>query len=257
MVSGWRAPVFELGTAGLTAALVFYFFANEEPAHEQPKNRPAHHEKLFPVSSLWIFFLAAAFAFSLRDFTGSSMGSLGSLFLQKAHRLNPSATGWILSTIFVASAISNPLFGRLSDRGLIKWMLVALGAAAVVVFSFPHVPVRFSAIVLAVYGFFFMASYPMVEGALMASMPHHVRGRIFGIFITVGGIVGNLAHWMMGAYVKHLGPAATRVESYYGVYAILACLLLLALLGLPCLLKVAKSGVQRSEIAPVFATLKD
>jgi MFS family permease len=257
MISGWRAPVLELGMAGLIAALAFYFFADEEPAHEQPKNRPVHHDKLFPISSLWIFFLAAAFAFSLRDFTGSSMGSLGSLFLQKAHRLNPSATGWILSTIFVASAISNPLFGRLSDRGLIKWMLVALGTAALVVFGFPHVPVRFSAIVLAVYGFFFMASYPMVEGALMASMPHHVRGRIFGIFITVGGIVGNLAHWMMGAYVKHLGPAATRVESYYGVYAILACLLLLALLGLPCLLKVAKSGVQRSEIAPVFATLKD
>src|SRR4051812_22813322 len=212
-VAGWRAPVFELGLAGILMALLFYRLADEEAAPEKPLRFEPHHDKLFPTPLLWTLFIMAAFAFSMRDFTGSSMGSLGSLFLQKAHGLDPGATGRILSTIFLASAVSNPLFGKLSDKGVVKWTTFALATAALVVLAFPHFPVRFAAPVLAFYGFFFMASYPMVEGALMASLPHHVRGRVFGFFITIGGIVGNLAHWIMGAYVKHLGEAAARVES--------------------------------------------
>lgn len=240
MISGWRAPVLELGIAGVLTALAFYLFAEEEPEHPGLRPETIRHEKLFPTFTLWAIFLLAAFAFSLRDFSGSSMGSLGSLFLQKAHGLDPGTTGWILSTIFVASAISNPLFGRLSDNGLVKWTITALSIAGLAALAFPHFPAKLAPLVLAVYGFFFMASYPMVEGALMSAMPHHFRGRVFGIFITVGGIVGNLAHWIAGAYVKHLGPSSARVESYYGIYTMLGLFIGLSLIGLPCLLAVRK-----------------
>jgi MFS family permease len=232
--AGWRAPVLELGLFGVAAAIVFLFLADEEPPHE-PHSTAIVGSGLFPTASLWLLFIASAFAFSLRDFTGSSMGSLGSLFLQNAHGLSTSATGSILATIFVASAISNPLFGGLSDRGVGRWTSLALGIAAVIVFAFPRFPVKAAPIVFPIYGFFFMASYPMVEGALMSSVPHQIRGRVFGVFITIGGILGNVAHWAMGAYVKNLGPASARVESYYSIYAVLSGLLLISLLGLPCL----------------------
>lgn len=248
--AGWRQPVLELGLAGVVMAFLFYKFADEEPEHVIQQGRVASGEKLFANPVMWGVFLLSAFAFSLRDFTGSSMGSLGSLFLQKAHHLDPGITGWILSTIFVASAISNPLFGRLSDKGLVKWTIVALSTAGLVVVAFPHLPVKISGFALAFYGFFFMASYPMVEGALMAAMPHHFRGRVFGIFLTVGGIVGNLAHWLMGAYVKHLGSASAHVESYYGIYALLGLLIGLSLIGLPCLL-----AVNRRESIPMATQL--
>jgi MFS family permease len=254
-ISGWRTPVLELGILGIAVALLFYWLADEEPAHSQ-KIQP-DHDKLFPTPLLWTLFIIAAFAFSLRDFTGSSMGSLGSLFLQKAHGLDPAVTGRILSTIFLASAISNPLFGKLSDRGLVKWTTFALGTAALTVLAFPHFPVRFAALVLPFYGFFFMASYPMVEGALMGSRPHHVRGRVFGFFITIGGIVGNLAHWIMGAYVKHLGDAATQVPSYFGIYAVLALLIGFSLVGLPCLRALRNREIGSGEMAPALATQKN
>jgi MFS family permease len=154
--------------------------------------------------------------------------------------------------IFVASAISNPLFGGLSDRGVGRWTTFALGLAAIFVIAFPHFPVKASPLVFAVYGFFFMASYPMVEGALMGSVPHQIRGRVFGVFITVGGILGNVAHWAMGAYVKELGPAGTRVESYYGIYGALAALLLLSLIGLPCLRALRRREAAEGELVPAF-----
>src|SRR5437899_5484686 len=80
-----------------------------------------------------------------------------------------------------------------------------------------------------------MSSYPMVEAALMESVPDETRGRVFGLFITVGGLVGNLSHWAVGAWVKQLGERAFAPESYFGGYGFLASLLLLSLLGLPCL----------------------
>lgn len=247
--SGWRTPMLELGIAGIVIALLFYWLADEEPAHAP---RPRHHtsEQMFPSAALWMFFLAAAVAFSLRDFTGSSMGSLGSLFLQKAHGLSTEHTGWILSMIFIASAISNPLFGGLSDRGVGRWTTFALSIAGIIVISFPHFSPRMAPFVFAVYGFFFMASYPMVEGALMGSVPHHIRGRVFGLFITIGGILGNLAHWAMGAFVKNLGPKSARVESYYSMYWLLAGFLALSLLGLPCLRALRNREVVEGALDP-------
>lgn len=248
--AGWRAPVLELGLLGLAIAIAFYFLADEEPAMSNAVSTHKPSDQLFPTGALWFFFIAAAFAFSLRDFTGSSMGSLGSLFLQKAHGLTAESTGGILSMIFLASAISNPLFGKLSDRGVGRWTTFALTIAGIIVVSFPHFSPKLAPLVFAVYGFFFMASYPMVEGALMGSVPHHIRGRVFGLFITIGGILGNLAHWAMGAFVKNIGPASARVESYYGMYWALAGLLGLSLLGLPCLRALRNREVEHGDLEP-------
>jgi len=62
-----------------------------------------------------------------------------------------------------------------------------------------------------------------------------VRGRVFGLFITVGGILGNVAHWFAGRWVEHLGAAASEPARYHRFYLLLATLLLLSLPGLLCL----------------------
>src|SRR6185503_8985066 len=107
---------------------------------------------------------------------GMAMGSLGSLFLQKAHGFDPHQTGSALGGMFLASAISNPLFGSLSDRGRKRWAAFVLSAATLLVALLPHVSVRGTIPVLLVYGFFFMSSYPMIEAELMQSVPDAVRG---------------------------------------------------------------------------------
>jgi FSR family fosmidomycin resistance protein-like MFS transporter len=251
--AGWRAPVLELGIAGVAMAAFFFCFA--DPDHHQHTERDRPAEKMFPTASLWFVFLIACFAFSLRDFTGNGMGTLGSLFLQRAHGLGIKQTGFTLSMIFIASMISNPLFGRLSDHGRKRWTTFVLVTAAVVVVIFPHLPRSWFPAAYLVYGFFFMSSYPIIEAALMEAVPDSVRGRVFGCFITVGGLIGNLSHWLMGRWVEKLGPAASQIPSFYRMYALLALCILVCLLGLPCLHFIRRrEGLEKSEPVPVPAT---
>jgi hypothetical protein len=88
---------------------------------------------------------------------------------------------------------------------------------------------------LLCYGFFFLASYPIVEAALMESVPDAVRGRVFGLYILLSGPVGNLAHWQAGTWVERLGPGANSPRSYSPLYSGLAVMILVSLGGLACL----------------------
>jgi MFS family permease len=229
--AGWRAPILELGIFGVIGAIIFALLAADDGEIHDHTEPP--RERMFHSWRLWIIFAAAAFAFSLRDFAGSSMGSLASLFLQSAKGFSLTQTGVAVSCIFLASAISNPVFGKLSDRGRLRWALGLLLIAAALVSAFPFVPPKFCIVALVLYGFFFMASYPIVESAVMESVHKSVRGRAFGFFITIGGVVGNLAHWLMGLWVERLGPRANVTSAYYPIYGTLAAFILLSLLGLP------------------------
>jgi len=160
------------------------------------------------------------------------MVTLGSLFLQRANHFSPWQTGLTLSCIYIASMISNPLFGRLSDGGRIRWTSFLLVFAAITIFIFPHLPPQWFLPMLAAYGFFFMASYPVVEAALMESTHDSVRGRVFGCFITVGGLLGNLSHWFVGEWVKQLGPQASAPAGYFAIYNLLGIFVLGSLLAL-------------------------
>jgi MFS family permease len=205
---------------------------------------------MFPQRTLWFWFVAASLLFSVRDFAGSSVGTLGSLFMQEAHGFSLQQTGLTLSALFLAAVVSNPFFGALSDRGRLRWTAFVLVIAALAIALFPRVGPAGFVPVLAVYGFFFMASYPMVEAALMESVPDAVRGRVYGFFITVGGLVGNCSHWVMGHHVESLGAGASRPASYYGLYAGLAGLLLASLLGLPCLRAIRNRELDLTRTAP-------
>ncbi|MEW6157383.1 MAG: MFS transporter [Verrucomicrobiota bacterium] len=236
----WRAPVLELGLLGLLGAALFIWLGEEKPKGESPASTLRHPAAMFPTPVLWALFIGMSLAMSLRDFAGSSMGSLGSLFLQQAHGFKPDQTGLTLSSIFLAATISNPLFGHLSDRGRIRWTTFVLIMASLLVALFPHVPRSGLIPAFAIYGFFFMASYPMVEAALMEAVPDAVRGRVFGLFITVGGLIGNVSHWIVGDWVQRLGEAGKTPEGYFGLYRLLAAFILLSMLGLLCLKAIRK-----------------
>ncbi len=233
--AGWRTPVIELGVLGVVVALVFLWLAEERPAEAHQIKTDAPPIKLFATPRLWVFFVLAALCFSMRDFAGSSIGSLCSLFLQKAHDFSLKETGVALSVIFLAAIISNPLFGGLSDRGRFRWTFLVLTLAALIVAAIPQVSQQWIIPLLACYGFFFMASYPMVEAALMESVHDSVRGRVFGLFITIGGFFGNISHWTVGKWVRDLGPNHNSPEDFQKIYLTLTGLIFLSLLGLPCL----------------------
>ena len=252
-MSSWRAPVIELGALGMAAALVFYFYATEEAPSPHARTAPVRNRHIFPKPALWLIFFSACLAFSLRDFAGSSMGTVGSLFLQQAHGFNMRSTGFALSTIFIASAISNPLFGALSDRGRIRWTCFIMTIGALMIVVFPRLPASLLVPAYVVYGFFFMASYPTTEAALMEAVPDAVRGRVFGLFITVGGLLGNLSHWIMGSWVEKLGTGTLSAGSFYPIYAVLSALVLVSMSGLFCLHALRRREIQEGERLPSHA----
>jgi MFS family permease len=268
MTGDWRWPVAELGIFGLIMAALFAWLADEHaPDDSSPNLNPALPEKpeiksritikkpaepMFPTPALWLMFLAAAFVFLLRDFTGSSMSTVGSLFLQKARGFDVEKTGLTISVLFIASAISNPIFGHFSDRARLRWAAALIIISAGFVVAFPHVPVPWIVPALLVYGFFFLASYPIVEAALMEAVPDSVRGRVFGLFITIGGLLGNLSHYLMGKWVVSFGARANEVPAYYSLYNWLALFLLASLLGLPCLRALRK----REQLAAAHSALR-
>jgi len=243
----WRFPVCELGAFGLLAAGLFFLLAHEHSelpplskSNEKLSISPPVSAPLFPTTALWFLFLGASFCFSMRDFSGNAMGTSASLFLQNAHGFSPKSTGLALSGLYLASVISNPLFGSLSDRGRMRWVAFVLIIAASMISLFPRVPAAWISPVLLTYGFFFMASYPIVEAALMESVPNSVRGRVFGLFITVGGLIGNISHWVAGNWIHKLGPTAAQVASYLPLYATLSLLVALSICGLPLLHAIRK-----------------
>ncbi len=233
--AGWRDPVIELGFLAVLLALGFLVGTRHWPRREAEAPPRERWAPILSSGRNWVLFLAAALAFSLRDFAGMGMGSLGTLFLQQAHGFTAAATGVALSAIFLAAIVSNPLFGKLSDRHRYGWILVVMTLAGFCVLGFPWLP-RWGLLPgLMTYGFFFMACYPMIEAALMDSVPSASRGRLFGLFILISGMLGNFSHWGIGKWVAEMGPLAAEPASYRVGFGALAILIWLSMIGLLCL----------------------
>lgn len=240
--AGWRAPVLELGILGIISAAVFLWLAPSGQAVHPHTERARHVKPRLSAMGFWSLILLASFLFSLRDFAGSGMGTLSSLFLQQAWAFDPKTTGQMLGGMFLAAMISNPLFGSWSDRSRLRLAGAVLGIAAVTVALMPRLPRAAVFPTLVVYGFFFLASYPIIEATLMESVPVHVRGRVFGLFLAVSGLIGSLAHWVVGDRVhllKSHAPAA-----FAPLFGTLSLLILAALTGLFILNLVRKHKTQ-------------
>ncbi|MGV3773759.1 MAG: MFS transporter, partial [Verrucomicrobiales bacterium] len=69
IAGSWRAPVMELGIAGVITALLFAMVGREEPPADEPAHAHAQPSAFFPSKLLLGVFIFAAIAFTLRDFT--------------------------------------------------------------------------------------------------------------------------------------------------------------------------------------------
>ena len=174
------------------------------------------------------------------------MAFLGEMELRKLVRTPQT----FMSTVTVDSRSDKAIIGLI----ITFQFFVSLYGALMMLF--PHVPGFWVIPVLLAYGFFFMASYPITEAALMEAVHDSVRGRVFGLFITIGGLVGNLSHWLVGSWIQGLGPGAFEPGSYSPLYVTLALFVLVSLAGLPCLHAIRKREemIESKAVMPVRVT---
>ncbi|RME92717.1 MAG: MFS transporter [Verrucomicrobia bacterium] len=231
--AGWRAPLIECGLAGVAMAVVFWWLAEMPSADAKRPTNAA--ECPGPDRRWWLALLGAAFLLSLRDFAGSAVGSGAALFLPRAHGFSPAATGAALSLVFLGSIAGNPVFGRMADRRLASGLTMVLLVAGLAAAALPWLPAAVLLPALLVYGFFFMGSYPMTEAAVVRAAPAEGRGRAMGVFIMVGGLLGNLAHWWAGYAIERLGAAGSSPAAYRGFFLVCGVMIVLSLTSLPWL----------------------
>jgi len=171
--------------------------------------------------------------FSLRDLGALGVHSLTSLFLQRAHGYREAVVGLYLGLTSLTGVVANPMFGVLSDNPYrLRWAAGLLGTAGFAAAAIPWMPARGVLPALMTYGFCLFATYPVLEAALAESVPDELRGRLFGLFIAVGGIIGNLSPWLAGLITDFLGPRAITPLAYVPSFALLGATIATASSGL-------------------------
>lgn len=130
--------------------------------------------------------------------------------------------GMVFSLPGIASALFAPLWGKKADKvGFHRVLVIGLlggGIGTLAQILVGHI-LGFS-IIRFVYGIFFCAVYPALNGLVVKSTPEDFRGRAFGLSQTsnqIGGMIGP----MIGGYIGGIFP----VQS---VFAITGVLLLVA-----------------------------
>jgi len=238
---GWRQPCLEMAVAGIVGAVLFELFAREP--HDAPHRvaRAPEHRSRRQWGTLLAVGLVAV-AFSLRDFGACGVTTLSSLFLQRVHEFNARTTGFYLGLMYLIAMLSNPLLGSMSDRRRFRVIGVVLVGAALCAALVPWLPRSWIWVGLCAYGFLILGSFPIAEAALMESVPDALRGRAFGMFITVSGVIASFAHWAMGAAADSLDQRALTPASFVPWYAFLAVLIALGVLGVPAIRWLRRRG---------------
>ena len=234
--AGWRQPCLELAIVGIVAAVLFQLFAHEPHDAPHATERSAEHR----TRNQWKMLLAVALVaaiFSLRDFGASGITTFNSLFLQRGLGFDAKTTGLFIGLMFLTGVLSNPLLGAFSDNRRFLAGTVTILCMAVFGALIPWAPRSWIWLALCVYGFFTLATYPIIEAALMESVPDALRGRMFGMFITISGTISSFAHWAMGSVADSLQHRAAEAKTallatdFAPWYALLAALIAVSVGG--------------------------
>lgn len=228
--AGWRQPCLELGLAGMAVAVAFACLAKDPTDPARASRSRADSVPLAPVLGV---FVLISLMFSLREFGGLGIKPLTTVFLQRVHAFTEAHTGRCFAYMSLTALIANPLFGALSDgRHRLRVAALVLVASGLSVCAVPWVPRAWVIAPLAGAEFFLLASFPVMEAALAESVPDRLRGRVLGLFITVGGVIGAAAPVVVGLLADGLGDQTTRQPAYRGAFALLGVCVALSSVGL-------------------------
>lgn len=251
-IADWQRPLIEAGIAGIVFGILFLLVAREVPGHDSEKIATP----LPPKMRGQIYRLAAVIM--CRDFAGLATLSLSSIYLQKAHGLDPKQTGFIVGAMMLVSIIVNPLAVYLSPGKLrLPVLSGVMVCGGLTIATLPFWPVSMVLIVLSVFMAFQLGSYAVSDAAMLERVPAAVRGRAVGIFLMVAGTFSATAPFVMGWWTDHLGARGHEPLAYLPLYGTLAMMMLIGAFSSPL---IARLGPPRgpavdplTEISPATA----
>jgi len=238
---GWRGMCAVVALLGLVVATIFLRVAHE-PDGPQRLGSPAARRVAPGAKPLGIGWPAlgvlvlAGVLFSLRDFASWGIWILTPLYLQQAFEFSVARSGFYLGLNCLPGIVSTPLLGARSDGPRRwRWLLGTLVGAAAAQSLVPRVPGSLCFVPLIVAGFFSTASFTISDAALAEIFPPRVRGRVFGLFITLCLGLSSSAQWAVGHWVDRSSLVVTAQSAYHAPFAVLGLVFLSSASALPAL----------------------
>ncbi|WP_067929068.1 MFS transporter [Alicyclobacillus shizuokensis] len=154
-------------------------------------------------------------AFGLNAFTAFSIMTVEPVLTLYVAQLSGSVrnasllSGVVFSLAGIASVVFAPLWGKLADRTTFRRVLLIglIGGGLWTLAQIPFHQVWTFALVRFIYGAFFCAVFPAINGLVVRFTTPDFRGRAFGLNQTanqIGNTLGPLVGgWIGGAYSIH------------------------------------------------------
>lgn len=191
---GWRTSCLVFALFGCLVAAAFGLIMPGE------ENEPSAEDASdIPAKSFLMALVPVILVFGMRDFCFYGTTYLTPSMAQIDLGLSQKAAGMLIGLMSLTGVVSQPLSGALSDRfGRRKMIALFLVLSGLTVSVFPYMdgmtvfPLAFLA------GFMLLGTVPMIDAAAADIMPPSVRGRLFGILMTLGIMFGAVSPYMAG-----------------------------------------------------------
>jgi MFS family permease len=191
---GWRASCIAFALFGGVVAAAFGLIMPEEEPLQGEKD-----ESRVPLRALAIALLPVILVFAMRDFCWWGTAYLTPAMTQMNLGFSKKAAGTLLGIMSVTGVLSQPFAGTLSDRlGRRRVISLALVLGGFSVYFFPYLKGVLLFGAAFVGGFMLLGTVPVVDAAAADIVPPRLRGRLFGVVMTLGLMVGALSPYVMG-----------------------------------------------------------
>ncbi len=249
-IAQWQKPCVELGIAGLIASLIFLLVAGEADVgirRRQAVSAPLDRAMKFRS-------VAIGFVLGCRDFAAVAGFSLAGIYLLRARHMNAQQAGGVLGATMLLSVIGNPMAVWVTPQNRrLRALRDALVFSGVVAAALPWFSAAWAIPILLAFQTCQLMTFALSDAALLERFHPAVRGRAYGLYLSIAGSMSAAGPWAMGAWTDALGDRADFRSGYILPFAALGAALLLATFAIPMIRKLDNTTVANPITEPAAA----
>jgi len=191
---GWRASCMAFALFGMVVTAAFALVMPEDKRETSSGKDERGQSRALMAAILPVIML-----FGVRDFCLWGITYLTPSMAQTSIGFSLETAGLLIGLMSLTGVISQPLGGMLSDRfGRRRVIAFCLAAATPCVLLFPYAGSLFIFPLVIATGFALLATVPVVDAAAAEIVPPSMRGRLFGMMMTLGILLGALSPYVVG-----------------------------------------------------------